>query len=255
VDAALASLEAAYGDPRFLWVVLGGNAVSVGTFAVFAGALTLLAWADPAWARPWKVQDKPFKFRRFAGVATARWLGNSAAMLAVAVLGWPVLQHTGLHVGAPPPVWKAALQLLLFLVVDDALFYFMHRTLHRGWLWKHIHKVHHQVVTPFALTGHHMHVVEYMAIGSLMLVGPALLGVHVWVLFAWIALRQWEAAEGHCGYRIPFSPTVWLPGFDGPDHHDFHHSRFHGNYAGYLPHMDRWLDTMSRGYAEHTEAR
>lgn len=40
---------------------------------------------------------------------------------------------------------------------------------------------------------------------------------------------------------------------DGPDHHDFHHSRFRGNYAGYLPHMDTWLETLSRGYAAHRE--
>ncbi len=251
----LAFLEAAYADPRFVWVVLLGNVVSVGAFAIFAGPLTLLAWADPVWARGWKIQDKPFKIGRFVGIATARWLGNSVAMLAVAALAWPLLQASGIHLGAPPPPSEAALQLLLFVLLDDALFYVMHRVLHRGWLWKHIHKVHHQVVTPFALTGHHMHPVEYVLIGALMLLGPALLGVHVSVLLVWIGLRQWEAAEGHCGYRIPFSPTVWLLGFDGPDHHDFHHSRFRGNYAGYLPHMDAWLGTLSKGFAAHREGR
>ncbi len=248
-------LVQAYTDPRFAWVVVGGSLLSMVAFAAFALPLTLLAARDPAWARRWRVQDKPFQVARFAGPSVRRWLLNSALMFAAAAASWPLLQVTGLHLGPPPPLWVGALQVLVFVLLDDFLYYWMHRALHRGWGWRRIHKVHHRVVTPFALTGHYMHPLEFVATGTLMLVGPALLGVHVSVLFVWIVLRQWEAAEGHCGYRLPFSPTVWLPVFDGPDHHDFHHSRFHGNYAGYLPHLDRWLGTLSRGFAQHVSER
>lgn len=245
----------AYTDPRFLWVVVGGSALSMLAFAAFATPLTLLAARDPAWARRWRVQDKPFKVSKFAAPALGQWLLNSLLMFLAAAASWPLMQFTGIHLGELPPLWLAALQIVAFILLDDFLYYWMHRAMHRGWLWKHIHKKHHRVVTPFALTGHYMHPVEFVLTGTLMLVGPAVLGAHVAVLFVWIVLRQWEATEGHCGYRFPLSPTVWLPAFDGPDHHDFHHSRFHGNYAGYLPHVDRWLHTESKGYPEHVQER
>lgn len=51
MGAILAPPEVAYADPRLVWVVPLGNAVSVVAFAMFLGPLTLLAWADPWWAR------------------------------------------------------------------------------------------------------------------------------------------------------------------------------------------------------------
>jgi len=100
-----------------------------------------------------------------------------------------------------------------------------------------------------------MHPVEYVLTGSLALLGPLLVGAHVVTLWTWIAFRQWEAAEGHAGYDFPWTPTHWLPGNDGARHHDMHHLRVRGNYAGYLMWTDRVFGTLSKGYAEDLAAR
>ena len=87
------------------------------------------------------------------------------------------------------------------------------------------------------------------------LAGPALLGSHLHVLWLWIALRQFEAVDAHCGYQLPWSPLHWLPGYDGAGYHDFHHAKYKGNYAGFFGHLDRWLGTQSPGFTAWAERR
>lgn len=239
-------------DPMFWWLPVGASLVSMGAFLLFALPLTWVAWRQPAWAVPYRIQERPAPVARDAPRGLRQWALNNVVLTVLVLAGWPLLGLTGVHRGPPPPLWVALAQLLFFVLLDDFLFYWMHRALHWGPLYRRIHSVHHRVVTPCAATGHYMHPVEYVLTGGLMLLGPLLLGVHVAVLYAWIVVRQWEAAEGHSGFSFPWSPTNFLPVlFDGPDHHDFHHKRFRGNFAGYLPWTDRVFGTEVAEYRAH----
>lgn len=242
-------------DPRFLWFPLAGSAISVLAFLAFAAPLTLLAWADPPWARAWRVQERRPSAKAIVGPSLRQWAANNALQLALVVLAWPALRHTGVHLGpAPHPAWVAA-QVLGFVYLDDLLYWFLHRAMHTRWLYRRVHQLHHRIPAPWAIAGHYMHPAEYLATTALMLAPPVLLGVHVVTLWAWIVVRQWEAAEGHSGYHLPWSPTRWLPGGDGAAHHDFHHSRPQGNFAGFFPLWDRVFGTLSPGYREFAEGR
>ena len=84
--------------------------------------------------------------------------------------------------------------------------------------------------------------------GALALLPATLLGVHVSVLWAWVVWRQWEATEGHSGYDFPYSPSHLFPGSDGARHHDAHHARVKGNYAGFFAYVDGLFGTFARGY-------
>ena len=145
--------------------------------------------------------------------------------------------------------WVIVLQLLFFVVLDDFLFYWVHRGMHESrWLFKKVHSTHHRIMTPWAITGHYMHPAEYVLTGTVMLIGPLLVGAHVVTLYLWIILRQWEAAEGHAGYDFPWSPTHLIPFSDGARHHDFHHAKVKGNYAGFFPWTDAAFGTLCAGY-------
>lgn len=240
-------------DPLFWQFPIGAGLLSMAAFTAFAAPLTWLAWRDPPWARRWRIQQRPFHIDRFLGPSLRSWLVNNLLLTALTVIAWPLLRLSGVHGGPLPPIWLSAVQLVFFTFLDDALYYVMHRTLHRPQLFRLIHGQHHKVVTPFAATGHFMHPLEFVATAGLMLVGPLLLGVHLVTLYAWVVMRQWEAAEGHCGYRLPWSPTTWLPFGDGATHHDWHHARFTGNFAGYLPHLDRLFGTLAPGYRSDPE--
>jgi 4-alpha-methyl-delta7-sterol-4alpha-methyl oxidase len=251
VEAVLAQFR----DPWFWRFAMGANLVSMVAFAAFAGPMTWLAGKDPAWARRWRIQTRPPREQRLVLPSIRTWLVNNAIMLVVTALAWPILRRTGVHGGALPPAWRIAAEVIAFVYLDDFLFYWMHRALHWGWLYKRIHALHHTILTPWAVTGHYMHPVEYVAIGTLILVGPVLFSSHWVTLYVWVIWRQWEAAEGHSGYDFPWSITNWLPGGDGAAHHDFHHAKVRGNYAGFLRHCDAWFGTYARGYAEHLERK
>jgi 4-alpha-methyl-delta7-sterol-4alpha-methyl oxidase len=148
-----------------------------------------------------------------------------------------------------PPWWVIAGQVVFFVYLDDFLYYWFHRTMHGRWLYKHVHGWHHRIVTPWAITGHYMHPLEYVLTGTVALIGPLLVGAHVVTLWVWFAFRQWEAAEGHCGYDFRWTPTHLFLGNDGARHHDFHHARVRGNYAGFFPIWDRVFGTYAKGYA------
>jgi 4-alpha-methyl-delta7-sterol-4alpha-methyl oxidase len=256
VPAVPAVLVDAWRDPMFLWFPVAGNLVSMAAFLAFALPLTWLAWREPAWAASWRIQRRRFDVARWAGAAVRAWLRNNAILFALMVAAWPALRGISrVHVGRLPPWWEVAGQVLLFVYLDDLLYWFFHRALHEGVLYRRVHSLHHRIAQPFALTGHDMHPVEFVATALIMLVGPLLVGAHVVTVYAWITLRQLEAAEGHSGFHLPFSPLAWLPGAQAADFHDFHHARFHGNYSGFLGWFDGVMGTYSKGYAEHLAAR
>ncbi|TNE91235.1 MAG: sterol desaturase family protein [Deltaproteobacteria bacterium] len=222
--------------------------VSTLSFALFATPLTLLAWRDPPALRHRRIQGSRGKPEKWIVPGIAHWARNNLVMGVVTLAAWPLLRLSSIHLGPTPPVWEVLASLVFFVYLDDALYYGMHRTLHHPRLYKHVHAVHHKVTTPWAWAGLYMHPIEYTLTGILTLVGPLLLGSHVITLWIWVAMRQWIAAEGHCGYRLPYNPAHLFPGYGGNDFHDAHHAKFTGNYSGFLGYLDGWLGTYSKGY-------
>ncbi len=239
----------AYQDPRFVPIVFGTTAVSMGAFALFATPMTLLAWRDPESLRRFRIQSRKPKQQKLVSESIVRWLVNNAILTALVVAAWPLLAHSRLRLDDPPPFLLALVQFAAFAYVDDFLYYGVHRAMHAPFLYRHVHSVHHKILTPWAVTGHYMHPVEFVVTGALALLPAALFGAHVHVLWAWVAWRQWEATEGHCGYDFPWSPSHLFPGSDGARHHDAHHARVKGNYSGFFAYLDGAFGTFAKGYA------
>lgn len=240
-----------YRDPLFFYFPVCGTLVSMGAFMLWAIPLTWIAAREPAWAAKYRIQARRMRPERMIWPSVRLWLLNNALMAVLVVLSWPLLRHSRVHLGPLPPLWVIALQLLAFIVLDDFVYYWMHRALHHGALYKKIHAVHHRMPTPWAIAAHYMHPVEFILTGLLTTTWPALFGAHVVTVWLWVAFRQWEAAEGHSGYSFPWSPTKLIPLYDGVEYHDFHHAKFNGNYAGFLGYLDGIFGEYSKGYKEH----
>ena len=239
----------AYDDPRFVPIVFGTTAISMGAFASFAAPMTWIAARDPESLRRFRIQSRKPREQRLVRASIARWLSNNLVLLAIVVAAWPLLALSQLRLDEAPSIAVGALQVIAFIYVDDFLYYGVHRAMHAPFLYRHVHSIHHKILTPWAVTGHYMHPVEFVVTGALALLPATLVGAHVHVLWAWVVWRQWEATEGHSGYDFPWSPSRLFPGSDGARHHDAHHARVKGNYAGFFAYVDGVFGTFAKGYA------
>ncbi|KAL7753217.1 C-4 sterol methyl oxidase [Sorochytrium milnesiophthora] len=166
----------------------------------------------------------------------------------------PIAEFFGMRVTEGQlPSWTAiALQVFLFMVVEDFIFYWTHRILHEvPSLYRRFHKMHHEFAAPFGLAAEYAHPLETVVQSAGTIVGPlayaAIVGdFHVFTLLVWIFVRILQAVEAHSGYDFPWSMNNIIPFWCGADHHDYHHQAFRGNYASSF----RWWD-----YVLNTEGK
>ena len=136
-----------------------------------------------------------------------------------------------------PSAWTLAWQILFCVYVEDVGFSIAHRLLHTPFLYKYVHKVHHQYTQTISIAAIHTHPVEFF-IGNVI---PAVLptailgsGVHVVTVWAWTSVRIAGTIANHSGYDLPWLPWDLMPMRSTPEYHDFHHSGgdFSGNFSG-----------------------
>ncbi|EJD00388.1 uncharacterized protein FOMMEDRAFT_159067 [Fomitiporia mediterranea MF3/22] len=157
----------------------------------------------------------------------------------------PLAEALGMSTWQVPfPDWRTmAGQVALFFVLEDATHYVLHRCLHYGPLYRHIHKLHHKYSAPFGLAAEYAHPAEVFILGIGTIGGPLLYcylthSLHIATVYVWIILRLFQAIDAHSGYDFPCSLQHIIPFWSGADHHDFHHMAFVNNYSTSF----RWLD-------------
>ncbi|WP_434391275.1 sterol desaturase family protein [Melittangium boletus] len=247
-----------YKDPMFLKFPIATLVLAFVGFLVFALPLTLLAYLDPEPLRKYKVQQKPFQVKKYFWPSIGRHCMNAAIMAVVICFLWPFLRliSNGRIVDGAMPAWYIIVaQILFFIYFDDFILFWIHRALHSGWLKRNVHSVHHRITRACAIDNAYFHWIEYLMIGGVGTVAPLITGTHIYVLYGWILFRQFQGADGHCGYVFPWNPAHLIPLYEGGDYHDFHHSSYNGNYAGYLNYLDRFTQTYSGAYLRWKESR
>ena len=133
----------------------------------------------------------------------------------------------------------------LCLIIGDFLSYWWHRLEHRSRpLFRHVHRVHHQVARPLSVwSGFYVHPVESACVFVTFYLYPFLAGVHPLVFAAYASLNTFVTMVTHCGYDIPGYPK-WL--FASAPMHEHHHERTKKawNYCVLLTLSDRLFGTF-----------
>ncbi|MGX5850610.1 sterol desaturase family protein [Mesorhizobium sp. PL10] len=149
---------------------------------------------------------------------------------------------------AQHPIWFAVL-VLVAPIIHEANFFFIHRFIHWGPMYRYVHSVHHNSVNPSPWSSLSMHPVEgflYFAstFWHLVLFSNPFIVVYQWNLAAF------GAVVGHIGFdkmEVAENTTVNSHAYA----HYLHHKYFEVNYCddGALP-WDRWFGTWHDGSAE-----
>ena len=120
--------------------------------------------------------------------------------LSAHIVSWPVLLY----------------QIAILLVVEEVLFYYIHRLLHHPLFFRSIHSVHHSFTAPVAVSATHCHILEHVACNLFPMLAGTLLARANWYLYmGWCGLAVVNTVCVHSGYGW------WVL---CADNHDRHHS-------------------------------
>ncbi len=148
-------------------------------------------------------------------------------------------------------VWFAVL-LVLSPILHEGYFFFVHRLIHWGPLYKHVHSVHHNSINPSPWSSLSMHPVEGLLYFGTVALHLSLFS-HPFLVLWQFNLAAFAAIVGHIGFdRLEVGKDRAIESHAYA--HYLHHKYFEVNYCddGVLP-WDRWFGTWHDGSKEADE--
>ncbi len=146
------------------------------------------------------------------------------------------------------PLWYLPLSFLGVLAVHETYYYWLHRAMHLPFLYKRIHKTHHDSTSTSVWTSFSFHPLEALLQALIFPIIVVVIPLHLAVIVFLLVLMTLSAIINHAGVEI--YPSSWrrhalLKWMIGSTHHDLHHRRFTKNYGLYFTCWDTWMGTES----------
>jgi sterol desaturase/sphingolipid hydroxylase (fatty acid hydroxylase superfamily) len=127
----------------------------------------------------------------------------------------------------------------VLFVWNELHFFLCHRLLHTRWLYRHVHRIHHESVTPTPFSTFSFHWFEAVLLGSVMITAMAWHTFSIWALLFLPVMSLLFNTIGHGNYNI-FAGTRLR---SASAEHARHHRLVAGNYGFYFPVLDRVFGT------------
>jgi sterol desaturase/sphingolipid hydroxylase (fatty acid hydroxylase superfamily) len=215
---------------------------------VLALALAVGGWIARRFA------DRPIAFAPPPGPVTRREWGVAGVAIAIntgITLGGLVLYREGIIRFRDDVGIRAWGDVFVLLVVMDLAMYALHRIAHVGWIFRLLHRLHHDYVSPRPLTLFVLHPVEAFSFGALWLLVLAVYPASWLGMSVYLVLNVVFGTIGHLGVeplpqgwvRFPFARHLGTATF-----HAQHHAVPRANFGFYTLVWDRLFKTLDPSY-------
>lgn len=145
--------------------------------------------------------------------------------------------------------WYLPVSLVIILLIHETYYYWVHRLMHHPKIFRTVHKVHHDSITPTPWTAFSFHpwegLIEALVLPAILLIVP----VNLFVLGVYLLLMTVSSVINHLDieiYPTSFRNSKFGQQFIDATHHHFHHEEFQTNYGLYFTFWDRWMGTESK---------
>jgi sterol desaturase/sphingolipid hydroxylase (fatty acid hydroxylase superfamily) len=179
----------------------------------------------PKFLYKYKIQDEKVTFAQIVPTIKRVFFNQTVIAIPFLLCIYYYKQLTGYKSSREiPTLFTIIKDWIGFLFFQEISFYYTHRLFHIPQLYKYTHKLHHGWQAPIAIAAMYAHPLEHIASNLLsQFLGPTIMHSHRFTCWVWLISNQWETLNGHSGYHFPLIPS--------PEFHDYHHSKFTGNYG------------------------
>lgn len=232
-----------------LYVFLGILAFAVFKYCSIMGIAYYVFWiVKPAWLSNFKkiqIQERAKPQVKLE----MKYSGYTLVLQSMCFFLFYKFNQMGLiHVVSEQPLWKDLVALLIYVLIYDPFFYFLHKIMHQNkWLYRNIHVIHHRSLNPTPWATYSFHPLE--AVANMLYFFPFffLASVSLPMLILILFLTDMANLAGHLGYEV-FSEKVqnswWGQWITTPTHHNIHHQVSNSNFGLYFNGWDLWFKTL-----------
>jgi len=146
------------------------------------------------------------------------------------------------------PLWYLPVSLVIFMLLHETYYYWLHRWMHNPVVFKIVHKVHHDsnITSPF--TAFSFHPAEGLLQAIFLPIMLMILPMHYYVIIVLLALMTFSSVINHLDIEIypkKFHKNILGKWLIGATHHSLHHKQFKYNYGLYFTFWDKIKKTES----------
>jgi fatty acid hydroxylase domain-containing protein 2 len=206
---------------RFIATVLYGNFFVYWFFGLFY--VLFDSTLKPAFIRKYKTQpstNEPVDREMLKKAVKVVLFNQIFVSIPMSYLGYYLakLKNFPILLTDIPSFTTVMIHLIGCILIDEIGFYYSHRLMHHGVLYKWIHKQHHEWTSPVAITAIYCHPIEHLLSNVLPVgLGPVLMKSHVGVGWIWYTIALLTTLNNHSGYHFPLCHSS--------EFHDFHHAK------------------------------
>lgn len=148
--------------------------------------------------------------------------------------------------------WYLPVSLVVFMLLQETYYYWIHRWMHIPSVYRIVHKVHHdsKIASPF--TAFSFHPLEGIMQAIFLPIMLIILPMHYYVIIFLLIIMTFSSVINHLDIEIyPRNPKSWLTkNIIGATHHSLHHKQFKYNFGLYFTFWDKMKRTESPEFKE-----